>query len=436
MIASRPYLVTDQLLDYGDDQFLQLDIEAVYAMRGFELIMPQIALVNAVNDPRHRFITGCLSRRTGKTDAANTIGFCKAIEPNKHILVISPNFRLSTISWDLQHHLFDVTGLRSEIKSSNSQNKVIKLKNGTTISLASANNIDSAVGRSYDLIIGDEFALDESLGDGFMIQLRPTLDKLGSKAIFISTPRGDNHFKEFYDKGFMETSSQWVSIHSTYKDNPRANAEDIEDAKAVLSTAMFAQEYLAEFVTFEGQIYEDLDETNEVTDEEFEELVADADLEYIMGIDPGYKDPTAAVSIMFDMEKQLYIITDEYEESEGTTSIHAEAFKIMSNELCGDDEPDIAYCDSASAQFRNDLAMDYDFSTSKSDKSVLDGIAYISELIARKKILFKSSCEKTIKAHRNYSWNVNNTTSERPTHDQWSHLCDAVRYAIYTHRGI
>ncbi len=63
-------------------------------------------------------------------------------------------------------------------------------------------------------------------GDAFRVQLRPTLDKPNSKALFISTSWG-NWFKEFYAYGFDDTLPNWVSIHGTYRDNPRADLNDI-----------------------------------------------------------------------------------------------------------------------------------------------------------------------------------------------------------------
>jgi len=442
--VSRPDVPSDVLLDYGEDQFLIADLSVVYELEGFEMIAPQIALANAVNNPKYRFITGCLSRRTGKTNCANRIAFCKILEPERAVLVVAPNFSLASISWEEQHHLIELAGLKSDIKKSNTKDREIFFKNGSFIKLASASRINSAVGRSYDLILGDEFALDNSLGDGFEIQLRPTLDKPNSKAIFISTPRGDNHFKRFYDYGYDidpdnmgRNFPQWVSIHSTYEDNPRAAESDIEDARRVMSTAKFAQEYEADFVTFEGQIYGHFDDDNLITRADFNDMYYDADFEHIMGIDHGYRDPTSAVLLVYDEDRQIYYLCNEYEEAEGTTTAHAAAFRNCIHEINGEDEPDIAYCDSAAAQFRADLAYEHEFSTTKANKSKLDGIAYIADLVARKKLIIVDDCDKSVLSMRNYRWDDKEGLAvERPKHDEWCHLADAIRYAVYSHQGV
>ena len=105
----------------------------------------------------------------------------------------------------------------------------------------------------------DEAAISDKGGSAFSVQLRPTLDKANSKVLFISTPRGNNWFFDFYMRGYSEDyrQSEWCSIHATYRDNPRAVERDIEEAKANNTKAFFKQEYEADFSTFEGQIYEE-----------------------------------------------------------------------------------------------------------------------------------------------------------------------------------
>ena len=97
---------------------------------------------------------------------------------------MSPNYSLSQISFDLQRNLIKHFDL--EVVKDNAKDKVIELSNGSTVRMGSVNQVDSCVGRSYDLIIFDEAALADGR-DAFNVALRPTLDKDNSKAIFIST---------------------------------------------------------------------------------------------------------------------------------------------------------------------------------------------------------------------------------------------------------
>ena len=166
--------------------------------------------------PKYRFVCAAVSRRQGKTYIANIIGQLVSLVPNSNILIMSPNYALSQISFDLQRNLIKHFDL--EVAKDNAKDKVIELTNGSTIRMGSVNQVDSCVGRSYDLIIFDEAALADGR-DAFNVALRPTLDKDNSKAIFISTPRGKNNwFSDFFFRGFSDEFKEWASIRATYKD--------------------------------------------------------------------------------------------------------------------------------------------------------------------------------------------------------------------------
>ena len=122
--------------------------------------------------------------------------------------------------------------------------------------MGSVNQVDSCVGRSYDLIIFDEAALADGK-DAFNVALRPTLDKDNSKALFISTPRGRNNwFAEFFDRGFNDEFPEWCSIQSEVIMIIRVCLRWIlQEARKSMSEAEFRQEYEADFNTYEGQIW-------------------------------------------------------------------------------------------------------------------------------------------------------------------------------------
>ena len=118
------------------------------------------------------------------------------------MLIMSPNYSLSSISFELQRNYIKKFDL--EVTKDNSKDRIIELSNGSTVRMGSVSQVDSCVGRSYQLVLFDESALSAAGEDAFNIALRPTLDKPDSKAIFISTPRGkQNWFSRFYDRGFL-----------------------------------------------------------------------------------------------------------------------------------------------------------------------------------------------------------------------------------------
>ena len=379
---------------------------------------PQIALINAVNCPHYRFITCAYSRRLGKTFISNVLGQLIFLVPNKHVLIMSPNYNLSNISFDLQRSFIKQFDL--EIVKDNQKDRVIELSNSSTIRMGSVSTVDSSVGRSYDLIIFDEAALHEDGKEAFNVALRPTLDKPTSKAIFISTPRGlTNWFSEFYNRGFDDNYKMWCSLHATYLSNPRMSESDVLEAKSSMSASQFNQEYLAAFNSFEGQIYSVSDS---MVLESFEST------ETFCGLDPGYKDSTAFIVLGYNSGTDSYCVLDEYVVSGVSTSQHAECFQALLNTH----QSDTVFIDSAAAQFAADLAYQHDISTTKARKDVLSGIAHVQNLIENNRLFVLSHCHHTIAMLNSYRWDPKSNVREKPLHDTHSHIADALRYALYT----
>lgn len=423
MEVSREDVSSTELTEYSEaERFIKLPIEKYLGLIDIEPVPPQIALVNAIQNPKYRFITAVLSRRTGKSLISNIIGHLVTLVPGSQILIMAPNYSLSSISWDLQRKLLNTFDV--ELERSNAKDKIIELKNGSVIRMGSVTQADSVVGRSYDLIIFDEAALNNDGVDVFNIQLRPTLDKPNSKAIFISTPRGKNWFYDFYKRGFNHDKfPTWCTIHSAWYDNPRANPDDIADAKASMSAAEFAQEYEADFIAMEGQIWQ-INKEN-IVEVELDKLEI---VDVIAGMDMGFRDPTAIVVLATDGHNWYAVA--EYLKNEDATSKYAEEIQ----KLIDKHGIDFIYIDSAAQQTRYDLAYDYDITTINAKKSVLDGIGYVSSIIEHDRLFVDKSCTELINCLDNYRWDPREgLLNERPLHDENSHMADALRYALYSH---
>ena len=421
---SRTDIVSDSFMDFpAADRFIKLPIDSYLDLLGVQPNSSQTALINAVNNPKYRFVCAAISRRQGKTYIANVIGQLVSLVPGSNILIMSPNYSLSQISFDLQRQLIKHFDL--EVTKDNAKDKVIELSNGSTIRMGSVNQVDSSVGRSYDLIIFDEAALADGK-DAFNVALRPTLDKDNSKAVFISTPRGRNNwFADFYHRGFSDEFHDWASIRATYHENPRFSDDDIREAKKAMSSAEFAQEYMADFNTYEGQVW----------NFNFEECVADlsqldtSNMDVFAGLDVGYKDPTALCVIAYDWDQQKFYLIDEYMDAERTTEQHAIEIRKMIDKY----SVDYIYIDSAAQQTRFDFAQNYDISTINAKKSVLDGIGHTAGIIDNDRLIIDQRCSQALSCVDQYQWDSNpNLLKEKPKHNMASHMSDALRYALYT----
>jgi len=421
---SRSDIASDFHMDLPpEDRFIKLPIEGYLDLLGVNPNTSQTAIINAINNPKYRFVCAAVSRRQGKTYISNIIGQLVCLVPNSHVLLMSPNYSLSQISFDLQRSLIKHFDL--EVTRDNAKDKVIELSNQSTIRMGSINQVDSVVGRSYDLIIFDEAALTDGR-DAFNVALRPTLDKDNSKAIFISTPRGrNNYFAEFYYRGYSDEFPEWLSIKATWHENPRVSEDDIKEAKKTMSEAEFNQEYLADFNVFEGQIWRF---NHEQCIGNFSEIEVGR-MDVFAGLDVGYKDPTAFCVVAYDWDTETYHVLDEYYNSERTTEQHAAEIQKLIQKW----DIDYIYIDSAAQQTRYDFAQNYDISTINAKKSVLDGIGHVAGIVDNDKLHVDQKCKEVLMALDQYQWDPNpNLMKEKPKHDMASHMADALRYALYT----
>jgi len=421
---SRRDLISEHIVDFqSETRFLKLPVDPYLELLGVTPLPSQMAIINAINNNKYRFVTAAISRRQGKTYIANIIGQLVSLVPGSHILIMSPNYALSQISFDLQRQLIKHFDL--EVAKDNAKDKVIELTNGSTIRMGSINQVDSCVGRSYDLIIFDEAALADGK-EAFNVALRPTLDKDNSKALFISTPRGKNNwFAEFFNRGFTDEFSEWASIRATFRDNPRMSESDISEARKSMSEAEFRQEYEADFNTYEGQIW---NFDHEECIENLEEIDT-SKMDIFSGLDVGYRDPTAFCVIGYDWDSEKYFLLDEYLDAEKTTEQHAVEIRRLMEKW----DIDYIYIDSAAQQTRFDFAQNYDISTVNAKKSVLDGIAHVAGIVDNNNLIVDQRCKESLSALDQYQWDPNpNLAREKPKHNMASHMADALRYALYS----
>lgn len=417
---SRDDVECDRLTEFPvQDRFIKLPIANYLELLGIAETTnkAQIALINAVNNPEYRFICAALARRLGKTFIANVIAQLVSLVPDSHVLLIAPNYSLSSISFDLQRTLirkFDI-----EVERDNLKDKVIELSNGSSVRMGSMSTVDSTVGRSYSLILFDEAALCTGGDEAFNIQLLPTLDKLGSKAIFITTPRGmKNWFSLFYNRGYSNEFPNWVSIQADYKENPRMTEEVVAQAKASMSEAEFRQEFCADFAVFEGQIYK-LDPSCIV------DYVERDGVEYFAGLDIGAKDPTALCVIAFYTVDDIdyYHIVDEYM-AVGATDKHAAEIQERVDKW----DLELIFIDTAAKQSALDLTYIYDIPVQPAKKAVISGISFIQNIVESNRLLVSPHCTNTLDAIDQYKWDEDR---EKPNH-HYSDMMDAMRYGIYS----
>jgi len=135
----------------------------------------------------------------------------------------------------------------------------LRFKNGSLFQVVGSDNIDSIVGTNPVGVVFSEYSLQDPTAWGFV---RPILAENGGWAIFVFTPRGENHGYEIYE--LAKNSPDWfaqMDRASETKVIPQAvlDQERAEIIRLYGNDALFQQEYECNFtVPIAGAYYAEL----------------------------------------------------------------------------------------------------------------------------------------------------------------------------------
>lgn len=166
----------------------------------------------------------------------------------------------------------------------------IALPGGGEIVVKSADAPNSMLGEGLDLVVLDEAAyLDEEVWTRI---LRPTLSDRRGRAVFISTPAGFNWFHALYQRG-QDEAPGWASWRYPTIDNPLIAADEIDEARATLPSAIYLQEYEAAFLDSVGAVFRDVDRAATAEPQPF----AEPGHTYVCGVDWGRSGDFTAIAV-------------------------------------------------------------------------------------------------------------------------------------------
>lgn len=186
-----------------------------------------------------RFIVVDAGRRFGKSVISQTMGIMDAVS-GKSVAYITPTYQLAkTFFKELARTL------PKDLVKKNESDLYFEFITGGVIRFFTGERLDNLRGNKFHLVVVDEAAFIPDLEDGWKQAIRATLTDYKGRAIFISTPRGNNYFKALHLKGYSDPD--WKSFHFTSYDNPYIDPKEIDDAKRELPEVVFNQEYLGMF---------------------------------------------------------------------------------------------------------------------------------------------------------------------------------------------
>ena len=206
---------------------------------------------------------------------------------------VSPSYKTSEVGWrPLRQMCRRIPGV--EIKLGD---RVVNFPNGGFVAVRSADNPDSLRGEGLDFVVMDECAFMQR--EAWTEAIRPALSDRQGKALFISTPKGRNHFWELYQKG-INGEEGWQSWTFPTISNPFIQASEIEAAKRDLPEMIFRQEYEAEFIDSDGGVFRRVQDAAVLEPQE-----PDANKQYVAGVDVASSIDFTVVSIMDVKSKEL-----------------------------------------------------------------------------------------------------------------------------------
>ena len=385
-----------------------------------------------INDPSRFKVIVC-GRRFGKTIfAINELLDHALSTPKGRFWYVAPTYsQAKMIAWRML--VEKVLKLPPDMVNKKNESELyIEFSNGALLELKGADNEEHLLGVGLEGVVMDEMAIIKSRV-WFKIVMPMLLDTKGW-AIFISTPKGFNHFHDLYLLG-LKKETEYKSFHFTSYDNPHVEKLEIDKLRDQMDETLFAQEFLAEFTKFSGAIYKDFQRAYHVIDDwkpNPGEIVFRA-------MDFGAINPTVCLWVHVNREGEV-IFFDEYQASEKTTQENAGMILARHHEYTyaqtyGDPSGKQEIIDYGS--FGLYISSATKITTNEMDW-VNSGINQVKMLLrvnpstGRPKLFITQNCQNTIEGMERYEWQDMPHKSVRDRKDLPvkfdDHHVDALRY--------
>ena len=383
---------------------------------------PQKLIHKAVKD--NRFTVVVAHRRMGKTVSAIMQLIHSALncdKDNPRFAYIAPTYaQCKRIAWD---YLLQYTRPLGAVAN------IAELRvdfMGRRISLYGADNPDSLRGIYLDGVVIDEIGdINPTI---FSEVVRPALaDRLGW-AMFIGTPKGNNHFKDLRDRA-DKSDDGWKLLEFKASDTGLINPQELASAKAEMGEDKYAQEFETSFNaaiegSYYGKIINDLEEDNRITTIPREELS-----KTYCAWDLGISDSTA-IWVAQVVGKEIRLL-DFYENHSQGLDTYVSWLRDNGWDNATQLLPhDVVVRELGTGKSRQEMLEEAGLEITVVKKlPVADGIQAVRRMLPR--CWFDKNVKQGLDALRNYRRNYDekrNVFFDSPLHDWCSHAADAFRY--------
>ena len=377
----------------------------------------------AITSDKHRFRVLNCGRRFGKTTlAVEEIKAC-AVYRTARIAYIAPTFQQARdIAWQTLKRDFSKSG--ATINESRLEIRITNLAGAESIiMLRGWESIENLRGQSFDLIVIDEVASMRAFWEQWQEVVRPTLTDRKGEVLFISTPKGYNHFYDLYQ--LEQTDPDFKSFHFTSYDNENVPAEEIDAARAQMTEDRFAQEYLADFRKTEGLVYKEFDRDRHI----FDTLPDVRFVETIGGVDFGYNHPAVTQSLKVDYDGNYWLTAEWVKRSKTDVEIA----EYVASQGFSKVYPDPENAAGVEELRRHGVNVR---EVNKGPGSVAGGVQLVRELLKGDRLHIHRSCIHTIDGFESYSYPPKKPGAEyddeNPLKENDDEM-DALRYPLMMH---
>jgi PBSX family phage terminase large subunit len=355
----------------------------------------------------HRFRVINCGRRFGKTTLAVEEIKCLALSRPAKIAYIAPTYQQARdIAWQM---------LIKELKPQKPNESRLEFKiKDSLIQLRGWEAIETLRGQAFDFIVIDEIAMMRNFWVNWEEVIRPTLTDTRGQVMFISTPKGFNHFYDLYNK----KDEDYKSFHFTSYDNPHLPKEELDKAKEEIPEDRFAQEYLADFRKTEGLVYKEFSRQMHITTEQPKTVA-----EILVGIDWGHTNPASVHRYRKDADSHYWIDSEYYKTGRTTEQIIDYAKTLKPNKVYPDPaEPD-----------RVEQANNSGLNCMEVSKDIKAGVDSVKALFKQNRIHIHPDCKNLIYELETYRYpdkKPDKNEEEKPVKEN-DHCMDEMRYVLH-----
>ena len=376
-----------------------------------------------VAQDRHRFRVLNCGRRFGKTTLAVEEIKGEALYKERKIAYIAPTYQQARdIAWEMLKK--ELQPIIKQVNESRLELRVVNKENTrSVISLRGWESIETLRGQSYDFLVIDEVAQMRNFWANWEEVIRPTLTDRRGRAMFISTPKGFNHFYDLYNK--QAEDNDFISFHFTSYDNPHIPVDELDKAKQELTEDRFAQEYLADFRKTEGLVYKEFNRDKHLFDEPGFDGETFTVVNTFCGVDFGFHNPAAVLTIKEDKDSN-YWVTDEWYKVGKTDAEIAEYVAALRLNECYPDPENAGGIEELKRRSVNVKEV------LKGKGSVVNGINIVRELFKLGRLFISTACPNLLWELETYSYpdkKPDHNEEENPIKEN-DHALDALRMPL------